>query len=346
MPKSPKVICVPPLARPVRLGWCCLRCLVRRGMSMAQASVSGAAAGAASVVVGALDASAAPVAGCSVLACSAGGWGRRTRPPRSSPPRPPRPPPPAAGGAAAPGSAVASARPRTATAGSGLGGVALRLGLVALVDPALHSDPTEGGAGLEEPEVHVGAQRVQRHSPFAVELGTAHLRPAEPAGDLDPDTLGAGPLSGLHALTHGPPEGDSRGELFSDALGHQLGVQFGVLDFQDVQLHLLTGELLQLTAQAVGFGTAAPDHDARPRGVQVHLHPVPGTHDADLRDSGPLQAGGHQLADLDVLLDVVPVPLALGGAIGEPPRPMVGGDPETEPCGVDLLAHQRAPPLV
>src|SRR5919112_161525 len=35
MAYSPKLISVPPLALPVRLGGCCLRCLTRRGMSMA-----------------------------------------------------------------------------------------------------------------------------------------------------------------------------------------------------------------------------------------------------------------------------------------------------------------------
>src|SRR5919199_534027 len=31
---SPKLIAVPPLAAPDRLGWCCLRCLTRRGINM------------------------------------------------------------------------------------------------------------------------------------------------------------------------------------------------------------------------------------------------------------------------------------------------------------------------
>src|ERR1700712_237957 len=34
MPNSPNVTAVPPLAAPVRFGWCCLRCLTLRGMSM------------------------------------------------------------------------------------------------------------------------------------------------------------------------------------------------------------------------------------------------------------------------------------------------------------------------
>src|SRR3954447_25361238 len=38
MPHSPKVTRVPPLAGPERFGWCCLRCLTRRGISIGQLS--------------------------------------------------------------------------------------------------------------------------------------------------------------------------------------------------------------------------------------------------------------------------------------------------------------------
>src|SRR5688572_23156180 len=37
MANSPKLIAAPPLALPPRSGWCCLRCLTRRGMSMVSA---------------------------------------------------------------------------------------------------------------------------------------------------------------------------------------------------------------------------------------------------------------------------------------------------------------------
>src|SRR5688572_29097521 len=41
MPNSPKASLVPPLAAPVRLGWCCLRCLTRRGINMDSALLTG-----------------------------------------------------------------------------------------------------------------------------------------------------------------------------------------------------------------------------------------------------------------------------------------------------------------
>src|SRR4051794_36769519 len=37
MPHSPNVTAVPPVAAPWRSGWCCLRCLTRRGVSTSSA---------------------------------------------------------------------------------------------------------------------------------------------------------------------------------------------------------------------------------------------------------------------------------------------------------------------
>src|SRR6185436_6602754 len=45
MPKSPKARRVPPLAAPVRLGWCCLRCLIRRGINIGSALLRGLGGG-------------------------------------------------------------------------------------------------------------------------------------------------------------------------------------------------------------------------------------------------------------------------------------------------------------
>src|SRR5690606_6149169 len=86
--------------------------------------------------------------------------------------------------------------------GGGLLGSELTRGEVTLVDPDLDADPTEGRAGLVEAVVDVRAEGVQRHATLAVELGAAHLRAAETAGDLDPDALGAGAGGRLHPLTH------------------------------------------------------------------------------------------------------------------------------------------------
>ena len=235
----------------------------------------------------------------------------------------------------------------TATAGrTGTGsGLGLTLGAgardLALVDPDLHADAAEGGLGLVEAVVDVGAQRVQGHAALAVELRARHLGAVEAARALDPDALGTRAHRGLHGLLHRATELHAAGELLGDALGDQLRVDLGLLDLEDVQLHLLAGELLQLATQAVGLGAAATDDDAGAGGVDVHTDAVAGALDLDLGDAGALHALGQQATDRDVLTDVGLVEL-----VGVPPALVVGGDAEAEPVRVDLLTHQAFRPFV
>ena len=180
---------------------------------------------------------------------------------------------------------------------------------------------------------------MQRHAPLAVELVAAHLGAAEAAGDGHSDALRAGALRGLHALAHRTAEGDAGGELLGDALCDQLRIGLGVLDLEDVQLDLLAGELLQLTAQTLGLRAATPDDDARAGGVEIDADAIAGALDLDLGDAGALEPLGHELADRDVFLHVVAVPLPLLRGVGEPPAAVLRGDPEAEPVRIDLLAH-------
>src|SRR5690606_30395823 len=111
-------------------------------------------------------------------------------------------------GATAPARTVVT--PAATRAGRGGGGLLAGelLGRqVTLVDPHLDADPAERGAGLVEPVVDVGTQRVQRHPALAVELRAGHLGTAESTGALDPDALGTGAHGGLQPLAHRATEG-------------------------------------------------------------------------------------------------------------------------------------------
>src|SRR5690606_112690 len=228
MPYSPKCTLVPPLAMPLRFGRCCLRCLTLRGISM----------------------SACLPLLCGLRGLGGGGLGGRL------------------GG---PGLALATAPARTLTAraalvpapgpGAGRGGLTLGAGGrgVALVDPHLHADPAEGGAGLVEAVVDVGAQRVRRHPALAVELRARHLGAAETARALHPDALRAALHRGLHRLPHGAAERDTAGQLLGHPLGDELRVDLGVLHLEDVELDLLAGQLLEVATDTVRLGAPTPD---------------------------------------------------------------------------------------
>src|SRR4029453_18219356 len=276
--------------------------------------------------------------------------GAPSPPPVGGAPLPGGRPPPPPGGGAPPGSrrhdplapAGRAAGTRGLTHGHrGLASdllLALRLvgQHVALVEPHLHADATGGGAGLAEPVVDVGPQRVPGDPALAVALGAGHLGAAQAAGALHLDALGPVLLRVLHGPLHGPPEGDPGGQLVGHALGDQGGVELGLLDLLDVELHLgVAGDLGQPAPQAVGLAAPAPDDDARAGRVHVDPHAVAGALDLDPADGGVGQLAHQVVADLPVLDDCVPVLLAGG----QPPRLPVGGDAEPEPIGIDLLAH-------
>src|SRR4051794_39221185 len=351
MPYSPKVTRLPPLEAPPRLGWCCLRCLTRRGISIGSAllrrggAAGGLGAGAGRGVLGRFVGRGRDIqvdrrvgrlgrpglrgrGRLRGIGRPGAGDRRRTRRP-------------AVASAAAAGRTV-TARPTVAlVAGAkrSLRGLLLaRHDLVTLVDPDLDADAAERGPGLVEAEVDVGAQRVQRDATLAVELRARHLRAAEATRALHPDALRAALQRGLHRLSHRPPERHPAGQLLGHTLRDELRVDLGRLHLEDVEVDVLAGELLEVAADAVGLRAAAADDDARPGSVDVDVDAVTGALDLDPADAGPLHALRQHAANRDVFLHVVAVEL-----VGVPAALVPGRDAQPEPVGVDLLSHQRVP---
>src|SRR6266545_2367036 len=324
-PCSPKLTLVPPLASPPRRGRCCLRCLIRLGVSIGRSPLP---LGAAGLRRGGRR-------------CLRRGWrrwrrrgGRRLGRGRRRAGRARLRPAAAAVAAATATATVAGAR-----AGARPLGLLLLAGgqHVAPVDPDLHTDLTEGGAALRQTVVDVGPQGVQGHAALAIPLGAGHLGTAQPAGALHPDALGAALHGRVDRPAHRPAERDPAGELLRDALRDQLGVGFGALDLEDVEGDLLMRDLVEVGANLVGLGAAAADDHTRPRGVDVHPHPVAGALDLDPGDPRVRQAALEVPPDGDVLVQVALVVL-----VSEPTGFPVRGDPEPEAVRVDLLSHYEA----
>src|SRR5216684_659897 len=218
-----------------------------------------------------------------------------------------------------------------------LGGGALGEHLAA-EDPHLAADLPVGRPRLGEAVVDVRAQRVQRHAPLAVPLVAGHLRAAQAARAGHADALGAELLRRLDGLLHRAAEGDAALELGGDVLRDELRVGLRLAHLDDVQEHLVLGELLQLLLDLLDARAALADHDARPRGVHVDLHLVGGALDLDLADAGLAQLLLHVLAQLDVLVQplgvvLLLVPLGVPGA----------DDAQAEADRIDLLTHCALP---
>ena len=160
---------------------------------------------------------------------------------------------------------------------------------------------------------------MQGHAALAVELGAAHFRTTETTGNLNADALGASLHRALHALAHRASEGHAARELLGDALGNELGLDFGVLHFEDVELHLLAGELFKIPTDAIGLSATAADDDAGASSVDINTNAITRALDLYLGNTRALHTIGEQAADLDVFLNVIAIALTRLGAIGEPP---------------------------
>src|SRR5690606_14411274 len=84
---------------------------------------------------------------------------------------------------------------------------------LALENPYLDADDAVGGAGFGESEIHVGAQRVERHTPLTIGLDASHLRAAQAPCATDADALGPELHGRRQRLLHGATEGDAAFEL-------------------------------------------------------------------------------------------------------------------------------------
>src|SRR5690606_15910736 len=132
---------------------------------------------------------------------------------------------------------------------------------LALEDPHLHTDHTVSGVRLVGGVVDIGTQGVQRHTTFAIPLGTGDFRAAETTTCLDLDALGTNAHGVLHGALHGATEHDAALQLLSNALRNQHGIEFRLADFLDVDVHRHTHLLGQVLTQLLDVFTLLADHD-------------------------------------------------------------------------------------
>src|SRR4051812_36840201 len=97
-------------------------------------------------------------------------------------------------------------------------GAALRLQIVALIDPHLDPDMALRRLGLGEAVIDLGPERAEGDGPQVAALGPRHLGAAEPAGELDLDPAGPAVHRLLECPLDGPPEARTLLELLGDVL--------------------------------------------------------------------------------------------------------------------------------
>src|SRR5712671_5837531 len=206
----------------------------------------------------------------------------------------------------------------------------------ALEDPDLDTAGAECGERGRHPVIDVGAQRMQRHTAFAIPLHARDFGAAETARAVDADTLGAQPHRRLHGALHRAAERDTALELLGDRFGDQRGVKLGLADLDDIDDDVRGRDIGNALAQLVDVGALLADHDTGTRRMDRHPALLVRTLDHDSRDRCLLQFLVQDLADLDILVQQLAVFVLAGEPTGIP-RPV---DAETQSDWIDLLTHR------
>src|ERR1700722_10895331 len=203
-------------------------------------------------------------------------------------------------------------------------------------------DPDLDAAGAERRErgrnavVDVGAQRVQRHTAFAVPLHARDFGAAKTARAVDADAFGAQTHCRLHRPLHGAAERDAALELLGDRFGNERGIKLGLADFDDVDDDVGIRDIGDTLAQLVDVGALLADHDAGARRVDRHAALLVRALDHNPGDGRLLEFLVQDLADLDILMQQLAV-FVLAGEPTRIPRPV---DAETQSDWVDFLTHR------
>jgi len=100
---------------------------------------------------------------------------------------------------------------------------------------------------------------MQRYAALAIPFHAGDLGASQPAGAIDPNAQCPEPHCRLHCALHRPAKGDTPFELLRDAVGNQLGFDFGLSDLDDVEADLAIGELGYIGAQLLDVRALFPD---------------------------------------------------------------------------------------
>ncbi len=131
---------------------------------------------------------------------------------------------------------------------------------------------------------------------------------------------------------------DTALELHGDLLGDELGIQLGLADLDDVDLHLRTlAKVGDVLGHHFDLLALAADDEAGTGGVESHADAVPGALDDHTGQTGILKLVLEIAADREVLVQLVGVVFAAG----IPLRAPVLIDGETECDRIYFLAHGR-----
>src|SRR5438105_7451357 len=203
------------------------------------------------------------------------------------------------------------------------------------VDPALHSNYAVRGFGFGEAVFDIGAERVQRQAPLQIPLRARNFGSVQAATHPHLDSFATKAQRGVYRLAHSAAEADSLFQLQCDRFRNQLGVEFGLVHFLNVNVDITSAHaFLQFLLKLVDLGALAPDDDTGTRGFDDHAQLVAGTLNLDRTDARRLELVLKLILQLDVFEQLLVVI-----TLGKPARFPGLGVAEAKTVRMNFLSH-------
>ena len=197
----------------------------------------------------------------------------------------------------------------------------------ALENPDL--DPTHAISGVRFGFgiIDMGAQRVQWHTAFTILFDAGNFSTTQTTAAHDLDTFGAESHRRLHRALHGTAEGDTALELVGNALRHELGIDFWLADFDDVERHIRRRHLADRLAQRFNVRALFTDDNTGTRGIDRDAAQLGRTLDHHLRNRSLRQRFHDELADVQIfeqqpaIIGTFRIPAAVPCPVDLEPKP-------------------------
>src|SRR5690606_6754826 len=183
--------------------------------------------------------------------------------------------------------------------------------------------------------VDIGAQRMKRHAAFTVPFNASNFCSAQTATTNNFNTFSAQTQSRLNSTLHSAAESNTADELVTNALCHQLCVNFGLANFNNVQRHIARRHFAQFTAQFLDIRTLFTDDNTGAGSIDGYAASFGRTLDHNLGD----RSLWHGFQNVFPHLDVFHQEVAIIGTIRIPaaiPSPV---NLQAKPDRITLLTH-------
>jgi hypothetical protein len=201
-------------------------------------------------------------------------------------------------------------------------------------DPNLHTDLSIDRECLGQSVVNICTQCLKRNATFLVLLGAGHLSTTQTSGTHDFATFSTHTHGRGKGGFHGTAERDTCLKLLCYLLTHQTRIQFWALDFEDVDLNILLGNLFDFFLEAIHFLTTTANHNTWTAGVDGNGDALQGALDDNLGNTTTCDTCFEVFADTLVFDKLVSVIVA-AVPVGIP----TFGNPETESDRMCFLSH-------